>query len=356
MRYRRALRELKAAEQQFGANMALEHARQATLARQRAAAEVARRKCVTALQAKIPRIQRNEHAHPDADAEGVPVPQCHFIETTPTRSRPTPPPARRDEEVLTVGELLGLGLGLPTPSEVQHSAEPQSKPQSHNGAEVALKEFLELFNDIASQPRAAGGYQPIYQRDVIPSNEKPKGKSEAESLPQPTLLLALLSERIKGALEMRDVEQAIKLSTQGRGAVDEKKAALPRWSAPVLTKIKASSSLVRAGSTRSPMSTSIPTRAPEPVSPLTLTTPTLQSPRIMHHYAPTKIRYAQREAAREVEKALEDVERKVKERAPQCTATEVTKEEVKGHDVESEEPDAAAGTQDILLAAHYEGC
>ncbi|KAI0283786.1 hypothetical protein BC826DRAFT_1058787 [Russula brevipes] len=176
MRYRRALRELKAAEQQFGADMALEHARQATVVGQRAAAEVARRKCVIALQAKIPRIQRNEHAHPGRK-QGCTMP-CHFIETRPTRSRPTPPPARRDEEVLTVGELLGLlltpprGLGLPTPSEVQHSAEPQSKPPNHNGAEVALKEFLELFNDIASQPRAAGGYQPIYQPHASSSGKQ----------------------------------------------------------------------------------------------------------------------------------------------------------------------------------------
>ncbi|KAI0285157.1 hypothetical protein BC826DRAFT_1052856 [Russula brevipes] len=185
MRYRRALRELKAAEQQFGADMALEHARQATLVGQRAAAEVARRKCVIALQAKIPRIQRNEHAHPGRK-QGCTMP-CHFIETTPTPSRPMPPPVRRDEEVLTVGELLGLfvgirhelslltpprGLGLPTPSEVQHSAEPQSKPPSHNGAEVALKEFLELFNDIASQSRAAGGYQPIYQPNASSSGKQ----------------------------------------------------------------------------------------------------------------------------------------------------------------------------------------
>ncbi|KAI0285173.1 hypothetical protein BC826DRAFT_129587 [Russula brevipes] len=51
--------------------------------------------------------------------------------------------------------------------------------------------------------------------------------------------------------------------------------------------------------------------------------------------------------SREVEKALEDIERKVKERAPRATTTEVTKEEVKGYDVESEEPEAAPATQDI---------
>jgi hypothetical protein len=62
--------------------------------------------------------------------------------------------------------------------------------------------------------------------EAIPLNEKGKGKAKAESVPHPTLLQALFSERIRGALdqEMRDVEQAIKQSTQGRGAVDAKKA------------------------------------------------------------------------------------------------------------------------------------
>jgi hypothetical protein len=60
-----------------------------------------------------------------------------------------------------------------------------------------------------------------------------------------------------------------------------------------------------------------------------------------------EIRGARREAVREVEKALEDVERKVKERAPRATTTEVTKEEVKGYDVESEGPQSAPATQAI---------
>ncbi|KAI0283773.1 hypothetical protein BC826DRAFT_182569 [Russula brevipes] len=58
---------------------------------------------------------------------------------------------------------------------------------------------------------------------------------------------------------------------------------------------------------------------------------------------------AWREAVRKV-KALEDIERKVKGRAPRATTTEVTKEEVKGCDVESEEPEAAPATQDIPAA------
>jgi len=63
-----------------------------------------------------------------------------------------------------------------------------------------------------------------------------------------------------------------------------------------------------------------------------------------------EIRDARREAVKEVEKALEDVERKVKERAPRATTSEVTKEEVKGYDVESEEPTTTPSTQDIQPA------
>ena len=57
--------ELKAAEQEFGAYITLEHARQprqATLVRQCGASEAARRERKLALQAEIQRIQRNEHA------------------------------------------------------------------------------------------------------------------------------------------------------------------------------------------------------------------------------------------------------------------------------------------------------
>lgn len=50
-----------------------------------------------------------------------------------------------------------------------------------------------------------------------------------------------------------------------------------------------------------------------------------------------EIRDVRREVVREVERALEDVERKVREQARQVPGPEVTKEEVKGYDVQSEE-------------------
>ncbi|KAI0285154.1 hypothetical protein BC826DRAFT_1109418 [Russula brevipes] len=436
-RYRRALHELKAAEQELGAYIALEHARQrqATLLRQRAVAEAARHERTLALQAETRRIQRIEHARllrtqvedraarrqrallrtlVDADAKQVPVPRHHFVEIRPTRSRPTPPPAHRDEEVLSVGELLGLLAGirpetqpistperhsLRTPSEFHRPAEHQSQPPKHNDTPVASQEFLEFLHGIASQSRTAGGYQPVHQPnaasnpETIPLNEKAEGKAKAESVPLPILLQALFSERIRGApdQEMRDVEQAIKLSTQGRGVVDARKgrASKVAGSSPGASsskvKIDGSSSLGPAASPRrSPASASIPSPAPQPVSSLT-TIRTVRSQAsalqsafkfppvldfdhsdfaISANNAPVRayeyalnglleqldaiesdgneeIRDARREVVREVEKALEDVERKVKERAPRATTTEVTKEEVKGYDVESEEREAA---------------
>ncbi|KAI0283770.1 hypothetical protein BC826DRAFT_1110047 [Russula brevipes] len=79
-------------------------------------------------------------------------------------------PCEHDEEVLSVGELLGLLAGirpetqpistperhtLRTPSEFHRPAEPQSQPPKHNDTPVASKEFLEFLHGIASQSRAA---------------------------------------------------------------------------------------------------------------------------------------------------------------------------------------------------------
>ncbi|KAI0283785.1 hypothetical protein BC826DRAFT_1190168 [Russula brevipes] len=132
---------------------------------------------------------------------------------------------------------------------------------------------------------------------------------------------------------MRDVEQAIKLSTQGCGAVDERKAALPRWSAPVLSYVHVypyASPGARFSFTFDHSDLAISSNN-APVRAYDYTLNGLEQLGAMESDNDEEICYARREAAREVEKALED-------------------EEVKCHDVESEEFDPAAGTQDILLA------
>ena len=125
-RYRRALYELEAAEQEYEAHIALERARQAAAVRQRAAAEAARVKREDALYAEIERAKRRralqvlveetqgqrglraptafERAHRGGhallralvsdEAEGVSIPD--FFEGRPSRSRPTPLPARHE--------------------------------------------------------------------------------------------------------------------------------------------------------------------------------------------------------------------------------------------------------------------
>ena len=57
-----------------------------------------------------------------------------------------------------------------------------------------------------------------------------------------------------------------------------------------------------------------------------------------------EVRDVRREVVREVERALEDVERKVKEQAPQVPVPEVAKEESSGRDIESEVPNPNAST------------
>jgi hypothetical protein len=59
-----------------------------------------------------------------------------------------------------------------------------------------------------------------------------------------------------------------------------------------------------------------------------------------------ELRDVRRDVVREVERALEDVERKVKERAPQVLVPEATKEEASTQDVESDEQKASA-TQEV---------
>jgi hypothetical protein len=201
-RYRRALHEVEAAEQEYQAHVALERARQATAIRQRAAAEAAHREREIALYVEIERINRaralqeqgeerltqrqcalrtqvpferthcGRHARMRriyGDARRDPVPQGHA-------ARPEP-----DNETLTIGDLLGLFAGVhperrrasppqrptsPTPSQPHHPTQPHTQPQppEHEDAEVNLNNILEFFHSIAARARgAAGGEQSTHE-------------------------------------------------------------------------------------------------------------------------------------------------------------------------------------------------
>ena len=158
-RYRRALHELEAAEQEYQAHVALERARQAAAIRRRAANEAARREREIALYAEVERINRAralqeqvqerlierqrglrtqvgfDGAHRGVhdlmravygDAERYSVPESHA-------ARPQP-----DNKALTFGDLLGLFGGVQP--ERQHAIRTQSGfDGAHRGGHALMR-------------------------------------------------------------------------------------------------------------------------------------------------------------------------------------------------------------------------
>lgn len=263
-RYRRALYELEAAEQEYQNQIALEaRARQMAAIRQRAAAEAARREREIALYAEIERINHaralqeqveerraqrqrglrtqvgfdgaHRGRHPfmravHCDAEGDPALQRHCVHR------------QADNETLNIGDLLGLFAGVhperqrasqcqrptpPTASQPRQPAEPHTQPQppERENAEVNLGSILEFFQSIASQARgAAAGEQStqvcssiwrVYFYCLISASQesfasqpearavdgKGKGKAKAEPVHEPSFFETLLHGRGGGALD-----------------------------------------------------------------------------------------------------------------------------------------------------------
>ncbi|KAH9986961.1 hypothetical protein BJV77DRAFT_807229 [Russula vinacea] len=111
-RYRRALDELQAAEQEFEAQMALERARQAAAVRQRAAAEAARFRRVDAY---TPRSSASSGACFASTSRGI---ACPTRARSPTSTRLTAPTAGACPSACLVndgaeGAAAGLRLSLP---------------------------------------------------------------------------------------------------------------------------------------------------------------------------------------------------------------------------------------------------
>jgi hypothetical protein len=201
-RYRRALYELEAAEQEYQAHRALERARQAGAIRQRAAAEATRRDREIALFEEIESIngaralqeqveERVAQRQRDFRTQ-VPFDLAHRGTHGPMRaiygdaerdsvSQGHPARPQRDDEALTIGDLLNLFTGVhaerqrasppqrltsPTCSRPHHPTEPHTQSQSpeHENAEVNLSNMLEFFHSIATQARgAAGGEQSTHE-------------------------------------------------------------------------------------------------------------------------------------------------------------------------------------------------
>ncbi|KAF8497061.1 hypothetical protein F5888DRAFT_1699963 [Russula emetica] len=289
----------------------------------------------------------------------------------------------------------------PTSSQPHHPAEPhtQVQPPERDNAEVNLSNILEFFHSIAAQARgAAGGEQSTHEQSLpsqpkaTPIDGKGKGKAKAQPVPEPTLFGTLFPERVSGAhdQELRDIEYAIKLSLQDRDATNVKRAHVSKASqsssaaSSLNVKVEDPSSSGRAASpTRNATPPSVSAFVPEPVSPLThiravrtqfsalesafkfppilefdhseLAVTSNNGPVRAYGYALNgllerldaiesdgneEVRDVRREVVREVERALEEVERKVKAQAPQAPVPEVTKQEAS--DVESEDPSAFA--------------
>lgn len=202
-RYRRALHELEAAEQEYEAHVAFERARQVAIARQHAAAaEAARHEHAHAIQAEVERVERTRalqalveerlahrqhslrpraafgrapcqgralpHALVNGDAVEDFAPHRRFSECRRARSQCTHRPERRINGTSNVGDLLELLTGVhsgpepvvpvqkPTPA-----AEPQPEPQSalpkRSDAEVTLSDILEFFHGIVAQASDVAG-------------------------------------------------------------------------------------------------------------------------------------------------------------------------------------------------------
>jgi hypothetical protein len=199
-RYRRALYELEAAEQEYQAHITLERARQAGAIRQRAAAEAAGREREIALYEEIESISRARALQEQVEERlaqrqrdlrtQVPFNLAHRRTHGPMRgiygdaerdSVPQGHPARPqpDDEALTIGDLLGLFAGIHperqrasppqrptsrTSSQPHHPTEPHTHPQppEHENAEVNLSNILEFFHSFAAQARGAAGGEQSY--------------------------------------------------------------------------------------------------------------------------------------------------------------------------------------------------
>ncbi|KAH9062623.1 hypothetical protein EDB83DRAFT_845459 [Lactarius deliciosus] len=235
----------------------------------------------------------------------------------------------------------------------------------------------------------------IPQPQAAPVDEKGKGKAKAEPTAGPTLLQALLGAYAQrpSDQELKDIELAIKLSLENRNTPDAKKASAAKapQSSPGASSsrvkvdgaVPLSSTPSSASGATSAISKPIPGPVPRPVSPLTMIRAvrnqfsnlqfTFKFPTVLDFdqsvlsispinaplltYQNTlnglleqldaidsdgdeEVRNVRREVVREVENALEDLERRITEEALKL---QVRKDvEVKGYVVQAEEPEAPA--------------
>jgi len=229
MRYRRALHELEAAEQEFEAHVALERTSQVALARQRAADEAARRERARAIQAEVERLERaralqalveerlaqGQHssrpraafgrapppvhdlvrAHVDLGATEDFVPHRRFPGCRRSRSHLVHRPAPRDsedEDVFSIGDLLKVIAGVhlepepasPTQEPTSPAAEPEPKPEPQPQSQPAFSigDLLKFIAGVHLEPEPAS---PTQEPTSPTAEPEPKPEPQPQSQPQP---------------------------------------------------------------------------------------------------------------------------------------------------------------------------
>lgn len=282
-RYRRALHELQAAEEEFDAHLTLKRAQQAAVLREQAVrrdralavqAEAERIKRARALQAKLAEeYELHQRTHQSQAARDFARRQKHallsgLIDANPrdpfasespcvvARKRPTHcpcEPVRRpmfhDNEDATLDDLLKLFSGTrprsngplqrfgPPAASQPRSAEPQPAEKQDEGAD-ALSAILEFIRGLAGHTKdtaegseAISKPSPVPQSQSAPADAKGKGKASAkaeraEPAAGHTFLRSLFGGLAQGPSdqELKDIELAIKLSLEDRNATDVKKA------------------------------------------------------------------------------------------------------------------------------------
>lgn len=216
-RYRRALYELEAAEQEYEAHVALERARQVAAVRQRAAADAARIKREDALYAEIERARRARSLqafgqrqrglraqtgfdrvhHGDRglldalvldDDEGVSIPPA--FEGRRCRSQPIPPPthhdhlnrAHRDGRALLRALVNDDAEGVTPPRFFESRPSQATRSSTHRDNGIAtLEDLLGLFGDVRGSPEPEAARQS--QKPSSPAASQPSRPTESQTQP-----------------------------------------------------------------------------------------------------------------------------------------------------------------------------
>ena len=251
-RYRRALYELEAAEQEYEAQIALERARQVAALRQRAAAEAARIRREDAIYAEIERAKRVhalqaqveetfgqrqralraqtgfERAHQGGrgllgalvrDDGGEDVPISLPFEGCRSRCQPIRRPthrdplgrAHRDGRALVRALVNGDGEGVPLPHVPESRPSQATRSPTHRDNGIAtLGDLLGLFGEVLGHPEPEAATQS--QRPNTPAASQPSQPAESQAQPHS-------AKREDGEVNLSDILNFFQgIAAQARGA------------------------------------------------------------------------------------------------------------------------------------------